>query len=344
MTDPVGAVIDIIFGRWRSQVLYAGVKLGVFDAIGDAPKPAADIASELGLDPALGYRLLRGLSAVGLLNEDGGRAFSLTETGRVLASDHPQSQRGTALLEEGPEHYALWKHLPDMVRDGEQNAFVREFGRSAFEHAVADPGYAEVFDAAMTSYSGAQSAMVLGALGGYDFSGLKTVCDIAGGRGHLLCSLLSAQPHMTGAVLKRSEVIADAGNLWAEPMGVADRAQFVAGDMFEAAPEADAYFMKMILHDWNDDECVAILKTCAAAATPDARLFIVEHIVTPPETPHFAKLFDIHMMCWGTGRERTEAEYQDLMRRAGWTPVAAHYPDPPMMGVVEGRLNPWNPL
>src|SRR5712671_5721351 len=148
-----GAVQEMIFGRWRSQILYAGVKLGVFEALGQKEKDAALIAKELTLDPALSYRLLRALACLGLITEHAGRRFSLTSAGAFLRADHPETMRGMALLDEGPEHYAIWKHLPDMVRDGRQGGFVREFGRMAFEHPAQNPEYAEVFDQAMSSFS-----------------------------------------------------------------------------------------------------------------------------------------------------------------------------------------------
>jgi hypothetical protein len=173
-------VLDLIFGRWRSQILYTGVKLGIFDALRSGPKTAALVADELSLDPALTYRLLRALGALELLREDKDRTFSLSETGELLRSDHSQTLRGVTLLEEGPEHYALWKHLPAMVRDGKQNAFMREFGRMAFDHAVKDAGYAEVFDNAMSSYSSAQAEWVLEALELYDFGKLTRFCDVGG--------------------------------------------------------------------------------------------------------------------------------------------------------------------
>ncbi len=119
----------MIFGRWRSQILYAGTALGVFDHLttGEA-KTAETLAAELGVNSGLLYRLLRALASLGLLAESSSRSFSISKAGELLRSDHPQSLRYTALLAEGPEHYALWKHLPDMIRDGRQDAFVREFG------------------------------------------------------------------------------------------------------------------------------------------------------------------------------------------------------------------------
>jgi len=329
-------VLDLVFGRWRSQILYAGVKLGIFDALRSGPKTAALIANELSLDPALTYRLLRALGSLDLLREDKDRKFSLSETGELLRSDHSHTLRGVTLLEEGPEHYALWKHLPAMIRDGKQNAFVREFDRMAFDHAVNDAGYAEVFDNAMSSYSSAQAEWVLDALGSYDLGKLTRFCDVGGGHGYMLCRLLAKYPRLQGTVFERAEVISDSARLWASKLGVSDRCRYVAGDMFNSAPPADAYMMKLILHDWNDDECVRILRTQHKAASPSGRVFIVEHVIPGAATSHFAKLFDIHMMCWGTGRERTQEEYATLLEKAGWNYVTTWFPASRAMGVVEG--------
>src|SRR5688500_18049762 len=115
MSDSQEKVFDLIFGRWRSQILYAGVKLGIFEALRTGLKTATEVAHELGLDQALAYRLLRALGSLELLREGKDRTFSLTEAGELLRSDHHQTLRGVTLLEEGPEHYALWKHLPAMV-------------------------------------------------------------------------------------------------------------------------------------------------------------------------------------------------------------------------------------
>jgi O-methyltransferase domain/Dimerisation domain len=337
MNPAADQVMALIFGRWRSQILAAGTELGVFDRLDKGRvKTAETLSTELGVDSTLLYRLLRSQAAIGLLEEDGSRGFALTDHGALLRSDHPQSLKPMARLEEGPQHYALWKHLPAMVRDGKQNAFVREFGCMAFEHAQENQDYAERFKQAMTSYSAVQSALVLEALRGYDLSGILAFCDVAGGYGHLMCALLLANPGLCGTVLDLPEVVQDVSELWATKLGLQQRCQYVAGDMFEAVPKADAYSLKMILHDWNDAECLKILSNIRKSATGPARLFIVEHIVPEPHVPHFSKLFDIHMMCWGTGRERTEAEYTRLLKRAGWKPSGSHYPANCQIGVVTG--------
>lgn len=337
MPNAADRVMDLIFGRWRSQVLYAGTELGVFDRLDKvSPKTAETLAAELHVDSSLLYRLLRAEAAIGLLNEDRAQRFTLTDEGDLLRSEHPQSLKSMARLEEGPQHYALWKHLPEMVRDGKQNAFVREFGVMAFAHARKNRDYNERFTHAMSSYSAVQSALALEALRGSDFSEIRSFCDIAGGHGHLMCSILRAHPHLSGVVFDLPEVVADQSDLWASKLGLEDRCRYVGGDMFKEVPIADAYSLKMILHDWNDGECVEILSNIRNTATGKARVFIVEHLVPSADVAHFAKLFDIHMMCWGTGRERTEAQYVGLLEAAGWKISGCHYPASRLIGVIEG--------
>jgi hypothetical protein len=116
---------------------------------------------------------------MGFLNEDVNRSgFSITPQGELLRKDHPQTLRGVTLLEEGPEHYAIWKHLRAIIKDGKQNAFVREFGCNIFEHRDRNPDYAQVFNQAMSSYSSSQTTWALEAFDGYDFSNISHICDI----------------------------------------------------------------------------------------------------------------------------------------------------------------------
>jgi hypothetical protein len=330
------AIVDLVVGRWRSQILHAGVRLGIFEALREGTRSADDVARALGLDPARAYRLMRALGALGLLVEDGARRFRATPVGAHLFADHPESVRAMALLEEGPEHYAIWRHLCDIVRDGGPNGFEREFGRPIFAHAAESEQYAAVFDEAMSSYSQGETAMVLAALEPVDFTGVAHVCDVGGGRGHLLCGLLQRHPHLRGTLYDRGPVLADPSRLWSVKLGLEERCASVPGDMFEHVPAADAYFMKHILHDWNDEECVRILANARASAADGARVFVAEFLVSGPETPDFAKVFDVHMLCATTGQERTEGEYAALLARAGWRHVATRLSGEGGMGVVEG--------
>ena len=329
--------LDLIIGRWRSQILYTGVELGVFEYVSSQPKNASEIAKVLNLDYNLAYRLLRALGSLGLLREGVNRDFTITQQGEFLRKDNPKTLRGIALLEEGPEHYALWKHLPTMIKDGKQNAFPREYGQKLFEFTDSNPLYREVFNQAMSSYSSIQTAWVTDALDGYNFSNVNTVCDVGGGQGHLLCSLLVKYPHIKGTVIELDSVIKNNDLLWAEKMGVKDRCSYVGGNMFSKVPAADAYIMKMILHDWSDDECVKVLSNIYNAASENGRILIAEHLVPGPEEPHFSKLFDIHMMCVATGKERTVEEYADLLKKTGWNHADTFQSQSGLMGIIEGK-------
>jgi predicted transcriptional regulator len=329
--------LDLIIGRWRSQILYAGVELGVFEHLSSNPKNASDIARALHLDYNLAYRLLRALSSLGLLRESVNRDFTITQQGEFLRKDNPKTLRGIALLEEGPEHYALWKHLRAMIKDGKQNAFPREYGQKLFEFTENNPAYRQVFNQAMSSYSSIQTTWVTEALDGFDFSNVNTVCDVGGGQGHLLCSLLVKFPHLKGTVIELDSVIKNNDLLWAEKMGVKDRCSYVGGNMFNGVPAADAYIMKMILHDWSDDECIKILSNIHNAAPENGTVLIAEHLVPGPEEPHFSKLFDIHMMCVATGKERTVEEYVDLLKKTSWNHANTFHSQSGLMGIIEGK-------
>ena len=344
---PVDQVNQLIFGRWKSQLLYAAVRLRVFDALHSGPRTCSAVCAEMKLDLGNGYRLLRALACIGLLQEtadasaDATRTFALTEAGACLRTGHPSGLREVVLLQEGPEHTAIWKHLPRMVREGWQNGFRREFGVTAFEYADSHPEYSAVFDAAMASYSVQQAAAAVEALRDFDFSGVETVCDVGGGQGKLIEVLLQAHPQLRGMVLERPAVVhgAPKSDDRAAPPGAWS---YCAGDMFQSVPCADLYLLKLILHDWDDDECVRILANIRDAARASgrsgARLLILEFVITPPEQPHFSKLYDIHMMCWGEGRERSLQEYEELLQRAGWQVSKFRELPAVEMGIIEARL------
>jgi len=338
MPDAQQTLLELFYGRWRSQTVYAGVKLGVFEAIGTEFVRFDHVARELGIDAALGYRLLRALAALELLRERDDKSFSAAPAAQLLRADHPQSMRAAFLLREGPEHTAVWKHLPDIVRDGQQTGFVREFGTTAFAYADREPSYGDAFSAGMNSQSNLQTLWTLEALRTCGLESVTHLCDVGGGQGHLLCHLLSAYPSMRGSVLERSQVVRQSATSWPEKLQVADRCEFVAGDMFSAVPAADAYTLKMILHDWDDEESIQILAILHRCAVRPARLFVIEHVIPERGGHDYAALFDMHMMCWGSGRERTAAEYRSLLEAAGWSLKALWFPPSGAIGVIEGKL------
>jgi predicted transcriptional regulator len=337
MSDPADEVMHMIFARWRSQTLYAGVELGVFELLSEGARPATDVATELDLDPDNTYRLLRALASLGLLEERPDRTFAINERGEHLIREHPMSLRGIARLVEGEEQYAIWPHLPELVESGEEDAFEKVHGASLFQYVQENPEHAEVFDEGMTSHSTVETRDVLEALADYRFDGPGHLCDVGGGGGHLLSHLLEDRPRLTGEILELPQVAEKAGEV-PERLGVDDRIAFTPGDMFEAVPEADGYFLKHILHDWSDGECVEILESVAEAAGTGTPVMVAEYVVPGPNGGQFAKLFDLHMLLCTGGRERTVEEYGELFDRAGIELVDHHQADGRLMSVVEGRV------
>lgn len=326
---------DLVMGLWTGRLLNAAVQVGLFERLDDEPTAAATLADELDLDPDRSYRLLRGLGHHGVLAEDADRQFALTAVGELFQADHPYSLQDEVLFLHSPEWVSAMFHLPAIVNEGDPNGFVREFGCGVFEYMESNPEFAELFNNFMTAASRQQTEMVLSVLEEYDFSAFSQVCDVGGGHGHLLCHLLDAHPHLEGTVLDLSSVVAEESQQWAPKLGVEDRCTYLGGDMFEAVPTADAYFMKWILHDWSDEECARILNTIHQSAPPDGRLFIVESIVPGPETPHFSKRLDTTMMVHLGGRERTEAEYERLLAGADWELVERWDSEHRQMSVLE---------
>lgn len=331
--DVEAAARALIEGRWASQILTTALELGLLDRVGEEPTAAEDVADALDLDPDNTYRLLRALASLGVLDETEGRRFSLTPVGTLFEPGTPF--HALTRLTHAPAVRAAWDHLPDIVRDGGPHGFQREFGRSIFEHGAEDPAFGALFNEAMTSSSAVQTRWTLDALEAYDLSRFGRVCDVGGGHGHLLASLLAENPHLDGTVLERPGVIAEEDVLWAARLGVEDRCDFVAGDMLEAVPPADAYFLKRILHDWTDDECVRILENVRESSPSDGRVFVVERVVPGPESPHPAKLHDVNMMAVAGGRERTLDEYEALLERAGWELVEEWKPSAGTISVIE---------
>ncbi|MFB6250740.1 MAG: methyltransferase [Halobellus sp.] len=317
------------------QLLYTGAKLGMFEVLDECPTTATDVAAELGLHTENTYRLLRALSNYGVLEESDDREFSLTVVGELFLPDHPRSVRDTLLFDRCPEWVLPYLHLPALVRDGPPDGFVREFGRDIFEYVEANPEYGAIFSSHMSARSRRETDILLETLADRDFSRVSHVCDVGGGHGHLLSHLLDSYPHLDGTVLDLPSVIAETDQLWAPRVDVENRCTYVGGDMFEAVPPADAYFLNWVLHNWNDEECGQLLSNITEAAPPDGRIFIMEAIVPGPEANHYAKRLDIDMMVHTGGRERTVTEHETLLDSAGWELVERWDPDGSPISVLE---------
>jgi hypothetical protein len=231
-----------------------------------------------------------------------------------LRSDNPESLRAFAQMLGNEEQFQTWAALDFSVQTGKP-AFDKVYGMPIFEYYPAHPKSGQMFNDAMTSMSLGSSMAVLQA---YDFSGISKLVDIGGGHGFLLASILEKYPAMTGILFDTAPIVAEAKAL-VEKHGVADRCQMVGGNFFESVPSGgDAYMMKHIIHDWNDEECAKILQHCRKGISQGGKLLVIEMVVPEGNEPSLSKLLDLQMLAVLPGCERTEAEYSTLFNQAGF--------------------------
>lgn len=325
-------MMQMVTGYWVAQSIYAAAKLGIADHLNDRAQSTEALAQLTATEPRSLYRLLRALSSLGIFVETEPGWFALTPLATYLQSDQPGSVRNAAIMLGDPEHYASWGNVLHSLRTGE-SAFENLYGMNLFQHYAQNPEAAAVFDRAMTSFSSVEN---VGVVTGYDFSPIHTLVDVAGGHGSLLAAVLQANPHLNGILFDQPAVVSGAAPVLAS-YGVSDRCQVMAGNFFEAVPAgADAYMLKHIVHDWDDERSIEILKQCRRAMTDNGRVLIVEQVIPPGNEPFMGKLLDMNMlvMCPG-GRERTAAEYDALLAAAGFK-LSRIVPTSTMVSVVEG--------
>lgn len=314
-TSDAMTLMSLTAGKWVSQAITVAAELGVADFLKDGPKTSAAIARMANASEDGVYRLLRALASVGLFAETGNRKFRLTPLGNRLRTDSPEALGGYARFTGHESTWRPWGELRHSVRTGEP-AFDHVYAEPIFKYFARMPEAAAVFDGAMTSISTLESKAVVAA---YDFSGIKTLVDVAGGHGLLLATILKANKKMRGILFDLPHVTAGATELL-RSAGVADRCQIVSGDFFASVPEGcDAYMMKHIIHDWDDERALQILLTCHRAMKPGCKVLIADAVIPPGNKAHFGKLLDLEMLVLTPrGRERTRAEFGELLKRSGF--------------------------
>ncbi|HWW77501.1 MAG TPA: methyltransferase, partial [Pyrinomonadaceae bacterium] len=309
---PEAILTQMFFGAMLTQALYVAAKLRIADKLAGGPRAVPELAAETGTHERSLYRLLRSLAGHGVFQETGPKVFALTPLAELLR-DAPGSMRNGVLFMGEEWHYRVWSNMEYSVRTGRPAWGHTHGGAEVFDYFAANPAQAEIFNGAMTDMSAAVAPVVVEA---YDFSGTGTLADIAGGHGYLLAQILKANPGLKGVLFDVPPVIEGAAALL-EREGVSSRVERVAGDFFAAVPRADAYVMKHIIHDWDDERAALILKNINRAMGEQGRVLIVETIVPEGNGPHYSKVLDLEMLTSPGGVERTAGEYAALLADAG---------------------------
>lgn len=329
---PMDELRRLIRGYQITQALYVTVKLGLPDLLAQGPRSAAELAAATKADESGVDRLLRGLASIGVFVQTADGRFDLTPMSRLLLTDATGSQREFALL-TGEWRWPMWSDLLYSVQTG-QPAHDHVYGMEAYAYLDAHPDLGRMFHGGLIGTPRAQSSALV--VSSYDFSGIGTLVDVGGGAGDLLAGILKAHPQMRGVLFDLPYSIGVARRTM-ELEGVADRCELIGGSFFEDIPaRGDVFMLRAVMHNWDDDHCTKILQNVGRATKPGGRLLLVDRVTDAPGGPEGAggTMIDVEMLVVGSGRERTEAEFRQLLTAAGFQ-LAKIHPTPSSFHIVE---------
>ena len=325
------ALLETAQGAWVSQALYVAAKLGIADELVSGPKTADEVAAKVGAHPDSVFRLMRMLAGRDVFRQLQDGRFELAAMGQALRADAPGSLRSMVLFIGSPEHWAEWGELLYSVQTGRPSS-EKLYGKSYFDHLAEAPEQAAIFNDAMSTMAQMANETVLPA---YDFTGFKLIADVGGGHGKLLSAILLSAPTARGILFDLPSVVAGADTVLAEA-GVASRCTVEGGSFMDSVPDgADAYVLKSIIHDWDDDVSEKILRNVRTAIAPNGRLLLLELVLPERATANWGAVLDMEMLVSPGGRERTRAEFANLLARCGFRLLRVVDTATPMMSIVE---------
>lgn len=328
-------LLELISIRRISESIYVAAALGVADLVADGPKSAEALAEATGAHAPSLQRVMRTLVMFDVFAEDSGR-FSLSPMSEFLKAGHEESLRSAALFLGGERGAQIEGLLLHCVRTGE-TAFQKLFGRetAAFQVLQKDRELAQLFNAMMTAFS---MLHMSGLSEAYDFSPIKKIVDVGGGHGKNISEILKQHRQMRGVLFDLPHAF-EGGKQTIAQAGLASRCEVVSGDFFTSVPEGgDAYLLSRVIHDWDDDKSVAILKVVRAAIVPDGKLLLLEALLRLGQRSAYPMLSDLNMLLRTGGCERNEEQYRALYKRAGFE-LTRTVPtmSPTGATVIEGR-------
>eukprot|EP00128_Syssomonas_multiformis_P006454 Colp12_sorted_trinity150504_noHs@7832 len=326
---PSEQMLKMICGNWISQSIYAVSVLGIADKLHYGPQTTQQLAKATGVHETSLNRLLRGLASVDVfVNKD--NTWHLTPLGQTLRSDAPDSMKAYAIKGGSYFNYEPWAHVLDAVKTGEP-VFKNIFGKEIWEYMGDNEEANKIYNESMKSFSGNKNEKVVSS---FDFSVVKSIVDVGGGNGSFSRAIMSVNPHINSTVFDLPHVVAETEKQF-KNSEFSSRLQFASGDMFESVPKgADAYVLRHIIHDHNEENCKRILKSCYDAMRADSKLLLVEMVIPDDNEYFYGKLLDLQMMVIYSGRERTAEEYRQLLSANGFS-LSKIYPSGTTLSIVE---------
>jgi O-methyltransferase/methyltransferase family protein len=333
--DPMLDARRLLSGFRAYQIVVAACRLKLPDLVAAGPKTAAELAAATDSHAPSMRRLLRGLLVWRVFTQDAEGRFHATAVSELFEAGRPGLRKMAIMLSE--EGYVAWGELLYTLQTG-RPAFEHVFGTSRWEKLAQDPQAAADFNAAMVEGT---MRIARAFVDRYDFAGARTIVDVGGGSGALLAAVLEARPETKGILFDLAAGLAGALEKM-QAAGLEDRVELVEGSFFESAPPgADLYLLKSIVHDWDEEKALAILKTCRLAMTRTSRLALLERTLPErfddPDTAFTTVMSDLHMMVVLGGRERTPSEYGDLLATAGLR-MTRHLALDAEFGVIEAVI------
>lgn len=322
-TPPQEIVMQMVMGAWVSQTISTVTRLNVPDALKlHGSQTAIALTQHYGIDadPEFLQRILRACASVGIFTEDKDGKFGPTALSDVLTSNSTVSiKKLTEMF--GGSWWRVWTGLFEAARTGQPQAKPL-LGMEYWDYCKANPQEMEDFGEAMKSNS---LNSLAGLLKKCDFSDVERVADIGGGFGHVAIELVKKYEHLHSLVLEMPELIPIAEkHIATQELDIISRVKFVGGDMFEDVPPANVYIMKHIIHDWDDERCIKLLKNCHRKMEGNGRVICIDAVLPPMgDTGKLAaKFLDIDMMVFIPGKERTEEQWKALYDAAGFQVIS----------------------
>lgn len=319
-------------GHAISMTLKAVIELGVLDIMDELAGPGrelspAEIASKIPdtknpqaaevLDRMLRYLASKSVVTCSVVDDGTGRVerrYGLTPFCKFLVSGAGAASCAPFFLANVVKvDMESWHEMKYTVTDGVL-PFHKTHGVTKFEYLEKDPEVSKIFNDGMSSSNTMVFKRMFDNYSGFD--SIKELVDIGGGVGTALNLIISKFPHIKGINFDQPHVIADAPSV----PGVTH----IGGDMFESVPSGDAIFMKWILHDWGDEDCLKILSNCFKALPDTGKVIVVDFVlpeVPEEEAPTQLKLYsDLCMLNYNIGgKERTQKEFESLAKKAGFS-------------------------
>ncbi|KAL2469264.1 O-methyltransferase family protein [Forsythia ovata] len=318
------AQIDIwnyVFGFTSMAVVKCAIELGIPDVL-ENPMTLSELCSALGFSPSALYRIMRFLIHCGIFKETTNDrtdqiesiVYTQTPLSRLLMRNGANSMTDLLLLESSPVMLAPWHRLSARALANGTSSFQAANGEELWRYAEENPAHSKLIDDGMACMARITVPAILDNHPEI-FEGITSLVDVGGGNGTALSILVKSCPWIRGINFDLPHVVSVCPHY--------DGVEHVGGNMFECVPKADAAFLMRVLHDWNDEECIHILKKCKEAIPTDTgKVIILEAVVDEEETDkykHVHLYLDMIMMAHtGTGKERTRKEWEYVLNGAGF--------------------------